>query len=64
MRASAPVLDWIAQLSMKAWASREDIGYLVEALDDIFGLQAAFCGGETDKRINAKAFLDERYGAR
>ena len=63
MTSSAPVLDWIAQLNMKTWASREHIGYLVEALDDIFGLQAAFCGSEKDKRLNAKAFLAERYGS-
>lgn len=63
MTSSAPVLDWIAQLSEKTWASREDIGYLVEALDDIFGLQGAFCGDEKDKRLNAKAFLAERYSS-
>jgi|ERR1035438_548954 hypothetical protein len=61
MTSSAPVLDWIAQLSMKTWASREDIGYLVEAIDDIFGLQRAFCGSERDRKIDAKAFLDARY---
>jgi len=42
---SAQILDWIAQVSNKTWASREDIGYLVMALDDLLGLQGAFCGG-------------------
>jgi hypothetical protein len=29
---SAKTLDWIAQISRKTWASREDVGYLVEAI--------------------------------
>lgn len=41
---SAQILDWIAQVSQKTWASREDIGYLVEALEEILCLQGSFCG--------------------
>jgi hypothetical protein len=61
MKSSAPVLDWIAQLSNKSWASREDIGYLVQAIDDIFRLQPSFCGFEIDRTLDAKKFLDALY---
>jgi len=43
---SAAILDWIIQISQKLWITREDIGHLVEALDDIFTLQSNFCGSE------------------
>jgi hypothetical protein len=61
LTSSAPVLDWIAQVSEKTWATREDIGYLVQAFDEIFGLQGSFCGVARDKEINAKSFFRERY---
>jgi hypothetical protein len=60
MNSSASVLDWIAQLNEKTWASREDIGNLVKAIDDIFDLHS-FCGMGQDRNINAKRLLDERY---
>jgi len=33
-------------MSQKMWMTREDIGNLIEALDDIFMLQVNFCGSE------------------
>jgi hypothetical protein len=43
---SAAVLDIVVQMSRKMWVTREDIGHLVEALDDLFNLQSNFCGSE------------------
>ncbi len=43
---SAAVLDIIVQMSLKMWVTREDIGHLVEALDDLFNLQVNYCGSE------------------
>jgi hypothetical protein len=60
MTSSAEVLDWIAQLNEKTWVSREDIGNLVQAVDDIFDLHS-FCGMGRDHRINAEGFLKSRF---
>ena len=62
MHDSASVLDWIAQLNEKTWVRRDDIGNLVMAIDDIFDLHS-FCGMGQNKHVNAKQFLDERYGS-
>lgn len=43
---SAAILDIIIQMSRKMWMTREDVGHLVEALDDLLNLQANFCGSE------------------
>ena len=42
---SAQILDWIAQISKKQWTTAADIGYLIEALDDLLDLQGNFCSG-------------------
>ena len=54
---SAEVLDWIVQLHEKSWATPEDIGNLVAALDDIFDLQNNICGCGIDHRIDAEAHV-------
>lgn len=42
---SAQILDWLAQISGKTWCSKEDLGYLVKALDDLaWTLQSKVCG--------------------
>ena len=41
----AEILDWIAQINKKIWATAADIGYLIEALDDLLDLQGNFCSG-------------------
>ncbi len=41
----AQILDWIAQISKKEWTTAADIGYLVEALNDLIDLQGNFCSG-------------------
>jgi len=55
---SANVLDWIAQIKDKSWATAKDLGDLVTALDDILGLQGNICGGGTDHRLDVKSYLD------
>jgi hypothetical protein len=59
-RSSAEVLDWIAQVSGKAWITREDVGYFVEALDDLLDLQGNICGFGFDYRIVPAEILQTR----
>ena len=42
-RNSAQILDWIAQIAAKRWASAMIVADLIWALDDYLGLQAGFC---------------------
>jgi hypothetical protein len=48
MQASAAVLDWIFQVSAKNWATSEDIGDLVRALDLLVDPQATLCSRGLD----------------
>lgn len=61
---SAAILDFIVQMSQKMWITREDLGYLVEAFDDLFTLQVNFCGSEfehSDGRSDyARRILENR----
>jgi len=41
---SAEILDWIAKIQEKTWANSQDVGDLVEALNDLLDLQRNFCG--------------------
>jgi hypothetical protein len=59
-RDSASVLDWIAQVAGKSWASAEDLGDLVLALDSIFHLQSKFCGFGKDHGIDPRPLLRAR----
>jgi hypothetical protein len=55
---AAEVLDWIAQINKKSWATREMVGDLVRAFDDLFHLQAVFCSfGHTRPDIDPIAAL-------
>lgn len=63
---SAAVLDWIVQCSYKPWITHQDLGDLIEALDDLFGLQPNYCGMGTeraghDNPMGRRATLD-RFG--
>jgi hypothetical protein len=60
MDSSARMMDWVFQVNMKAWATREDVGNLIEALDDLFRPQATLCSGGADKRMNATEYLRKR----
>lgn len=57
---ASEVLDWIAQLSAKTWATREDIGYLVQALDEILLLQNDIVHLPNGIRLNIKSHLKKR----
>lgn len=57
MNNSTEVLDWIVHLHEKKWATPEDIGNLVAALDDIFDLQNNLCGCGIEHRFNAREHL-------
>ena len=41
---AAQILDWIAQISHKSWATDAILADLVRALDDIIDLQENVCG--------------------
>jgi hypothetical protein len=61
MNTPGDMLDWIFQASEKAWATREDVGDLIEALNTIFHPQQNLCSGGGSKTINASEFLKARY---
>ncbi len=44
-RTSAQVLDWLAQIAPKRWATDSVLAGLVRILDDTLRLQARLCGG-------------------
>ncbi len=52
---SAEVLDYIAQVAGKRWATREVVGGLVMALDDVLNVQANVCSFGTNSRVTAAA---------
>jgi hypothetical protein len=55
---SAEVLDWIAQVAGKLWATAADVGDLVRALDDVLGLQANICGaGKEHVIVDVRAVI-------
>lgn len=55
---SAAVLDWIAQIASKIWATNDCIGNLVRALNDLLNPQSNLCsfglGGTESKRLSSK----------
>jgi len=48
MTTCASLLDWIMQLSEKAWLSREDLGAFVWAVNELIRPQACLCSGGND----------------
>ena len=61
MDTTGDMLDWIFQVSMKSWATREDVGYLIEALNDIFNPQSTLCSGGSNGSINSVEYLKKKY---
>lgn len=59
---SANTLDWIAQVLEKSWTSKADVGDLVEALNDLIGLQQNICGGGVDHHIDPAKVIERRIG--
>jgi hypothetical protein len=60
MTDSAQILDWIFQVNEKSWASRDDVGHLVEAIEDMLGRDVA--GGGVDQPIDPVKLLADAYG--
>lgn len=58
---SAPMLDMIFQVAKKTWATAEDVGDLIGALQNIFDPQARLCGSGRDRKLDATAHLRARY---
>ena len=59
---SGQILDWLCQLLHKNWTTAEDIGFLLMAIDDIFGrLQAKICSFGANKFFDTSEFLSKRY---
>jgi hypothetical protein len=54
---SAPLLDSILQAASKAWIDDAMLGELVRKLDRLFDVQATFCAGGKDHRVDPKARL-------
>jgi len=57
-KSSAQILDWIIQVSQKSWATDDDIGELVRALDDILNIQGHFCGGGQRREADSKKLAE------
>jgi hypothetical protein len=55
------MLDSIFEVSQKSWVTREDVGHLVAALDEIFDPRQNFCPGGATRAIKARELLRERF---
>lgn len=52
---SAATLDWIVQVSQKAWSTPKVVGDLVQLLDAILDLQHNYCSGGLERGpVNVK----------
>jgi hypothetical protein len=60
MTNSAKMLDWIFQVSNKAWCSREDAGHLLDALDNLLDPQANLCSFGENKPFNPTQHLKKK----
>ena len=61
MTCSAEMLDCIFQINTKGWATTDDLGQLVKALQEIFYPQRTLCGFGIDHKIDATEFLKQRF---
>jgi hypothetical protein len=64
MNTSAEMLDWIFQVRGKAWASDQDMGDLLTALDELLKPQVNLCSGGRDCRFDASKHLQAINGAK
>lgn len=65
---SGAILDFIAQVSQKQWASPAIIGELVLIIDEVISLQGSVCGNGVNKKLTGKdlkSILDDcaQYGS-
>jgi len=61
---SAEVLDWIAQIANKNWATSEIIGDLVFMFNKHLSLQENICGWGKDHFFNADEWLEKQCNSR
>jgi hypothetical protein len=59
LTSAARALDVIFQLSGKTWIKRNDIGDLIEAMDDLLHPQATLCSWGAAKVLDATKHLEE-----
>lgn len=58
---SAQVLDWLCHILSKPWCLKEDIGYLLEAIDELSGgLQSKMCPFGHGRKIDMKKRLTSK----
>ena len=55
------MLDSIFEVSQKSWVTREDVGHLVGALDDLFDPGQNLCPGGATRTINSQDLLQRRF---
>lgn len=60
---SAIMLDWICQVSGKAWISRKDVGDLVAAFEDLLEPQVTLCSCGQNKTLDTQKYLLEHLEA-
>lgn len=60
MHSAAAVTEALAQVRSKIWCSSADLGDLVAAIDDIFGLRPTFSGGAIDPGRYLRSVYGER----
>ena len=53
MKSSAVVLDWIAQVNGKNWATAKVVGDLVKILDALLGFQQNYCSGGIERKLKS-----------
>jgi excisionase family DNA binding protein len=60
---SSQVLDWLCQLNEEAWCSPEQVGYLLQAIDELSGgLQRTLCGGgQIDMEKHLRSMATQPY---
>jgi hypothetical protein len=60
---SAEILDWLCQVSHKVWCTREDTGYLLQAIDDLLDPQAHVgSNGVEQVGFSTRAYLLKAMG--
>jgi hypothetical protein len=64
MNSAAQMLDWIFQINKKPREAypAQDLADLLQALQDILDPRTNLCDGGASKRLDATAYLKQRYG--
>lgn len=63
---SEEILDWLTKLREKPWATGQDLLDLIDAFDDLLGLEENYCGSGIDWTDGhpdyAIRILDRKFG--